>query len=78
MSMVIPMKEHFVSYTTIVFFAEPFYKDNSFTIHERNIQHLGIEFYKVTNGLSPVMSQVFPQKDIIRYPSENVPSKLQM
>ena len=53
-------------------FAELLSKDNSFTIHERNIQALGIELYKVANGLSPViMSQVFPLKDNIRYPPEN-------
>ena len=28
-------------------------KDNSFTIHERNIQTLAIELYKVVNHLSP-------------------------
>ena len=53
-------------------FAELLSKDNSFTIHERNIQTLGIELYKVAIGLSPViMSQVFPLKENIRYPSEN-------
>ena len=34
---------------------------NSFTIHERNIQTLAIELFKVVNKISPVlMSQVFP------------------
>ena len=28
-------------------------KDNSFSIHERNIQSLAIEIYKFLNGLSP-------------------------
>ena len=28
-------------------------KDNSFSIHERNIQSLAIEIYKLLNGLSP-------------------------
>ena len=28
-------------------------KDNSFSIHERNIQNLAIEIYKFLNGLSP-------------------------
>ena len=36
-------------------FAELLNKDNSFTIHERNIQALGIELYQVANGLSPVI-----------------------
>ena len=36
-------------------------KDESFTIHERNIQTLGIELYKVAWGLSPeIMKLVFP------------------
>ena len=38
-------------------------KDESFTIHERNIQTLGIELYKVAYGLSPkIMNTVFPLK----------------
>ena len=54
-------------------FAELLNKNNYFTIHERNMQAIGIELYKVANGLSPViMSQVFPLKDNIRYPSENM------
>ena len=53
-------------------FAELLNKDNSFTVHERNIQALGIELYKSANGHSSViMLQVFPLKDNIRYPSEN-------
>ena len=36
-------------------------KDNSVTIHHRNIQYLSIELYKVKNGLSPpIMNLVFP------------------
>ena len=46
--------------------------DNSFTIHERNIQTLAVEIYKVVNGLSPqIMKLVFPLKTNVRYPSEN-------
>ena len=46
-------------------------KDNSVTIHERNIQNLAIEHYKVINGLSPViMSLVFPIKENIKYCSK--------
>ena len=42
-------------------FAELLTKDESFTIHERNIQTLGIELYKVVYGLSPkIMNAVFP------------------
>ena len=44
-------------------------KDNSFTVHERNIQALGIELYKVANGLSPGYNAVsFPSV----FPSENM------
>ena len=47
-------------------------KDNSVTIHERNIQTLAIELYKVLNNISPeIMSSVFPLKDNIRYPTKN-------
>ena len=53
-------------------FEELRFKDNSFTIHERNIQALAIELYKVINGLSPeIMKLVFPLKANVRYPSEN-------
>ena len=39
-------------------------KDGSFTIHERNIQTMAIELYKVINGLSPeIMKQVLPLKE---------------
>ena len=39
-------------------------KDRSFTIHERNIQALAIELYKIINGISPdIMKQVLPLKD---------------
>ena len=48
-------------------------KDESYTIHQRNIQMLAIELYKVANEISPkIMSFVFPIKDIIRYPRENI------
>ena len=48
-------------------------KDNSFTIHERNIQTLAIELYKVVNHLSPkIMDFIFPLKKEIRYPNENI------
>ena len=33
-------------------FEELFERDNSFTIHERNLQKLAIEMFKVNNGLS--------------------------
>ena len=37
-------------------------KDNSFTIHHRNIQKLAIEVYKVINNASPpIMKHIFPR-----------------
>lgn len=54
-------------------FEELLYKDNAFTIHERNIQTLAIELFKVINGISPeLMSQVFPIKSSTKYQSKNV------
>ena len=45
-------------------------KDGSFTIHERNIQALAIELYKIINGISPdIMKQVLPLKDCDIYSS---------
>ena len=53
-------------------FRELLLKDNSVTVHERNIQTLAIELYKILNGLSPeIMSQVFPLKEDIKYCSQN-------
>ena len=53
-------------------FRELLNKDNSVTIHERNIQNLAIELYKVLNGLSPeIMSIIFPVKENIKYCSQN-------
>ena len=54
-------------------FEELLNRDNSFTIHERNIQALAIELYKVVNGHSPeIMKIVFPLKANMRYPSKNM------
>ena len=45
-------------------FDELLNRDNSCTIHMRNIQALAIELYKVINGLSPeIMNQVFQLKE---------------
>ena len=54
-------------------FEELLLKDESFTVHERNIQTLAIELYKVANDLSPkIMSLVFPLNTQARYTGENV------
>ena len=43
-------------------------RDQSFTIHERNIQHLAIELFKVKNGLSPnFMNEIFTLNENNRY-----------
>ena len=53
-------------------FSDLLKKDNSFTIHERNIQSLAIELFKVVNRISPkIMEHVFPLKETLRYPNEN-------
>ena len=53
-------------------FSELLIKDESFTIHERNIQTLAIELYKVAYGLSPkLMNQVLPLNVQSKYPGEN-------
>ena len=55
-------------------FRELLNKDNSFTIHERNIQTLVIELYKVVNGISPqLISQVFPLKKSVKYIFQKIP-----
>jgi len=53
-------------------FNELLLKDNSFSIHERNIQTLAIELYKVVHGLAPkIMNFVFPLKKNRVYSREN-------
>ena len=54
-------------------FEELLKKDKSFTIHERNIQTLGIELYKVAHGTAPkIMNLVFPTKPDVKYPWNNI------
>ena len=54
-------------------FEELLLKDNSVTIHVRNLQALAVEIYKVVNDISPeIMKQVFTIKESVRYPSENI------
>ena len=47
-------------------------KDESFTVHERTIQTLAIELYKVIYRLSPkILDKIFPLKSSSRYPGNN-------
>ena len=49
-------------------FEELLLRDGSMTIHEKNIQFLAIELFKVINGLSPeIMKEVFPVKETNNY-----------
>ena len=46
-------------------FGDLLQKDNSFTIHQRNLQKLATEMYKTYNDLSPeLMKSIFPIRDI--------------
>ena len=52
-------------------FRELLDKDNSVTIHEKNIQSLAVEMYKQSNEISPkIMNEVFPLKKEIKYHSK--------
>ena len=45
-------------------FEELLEKDNTVSVHQRNLQFLAAELYKVLNGLSPdLMKNVFPLND---------------
>ena len=47
-------------------------KDNSFSIHERNIQSLAIEIYEFLNGLSPsILNNVFHKNISNSYDTQN-------
>ena len=48
-------------------------RDKSFTVHERNIQTLAIEMFKVVNDLSPeIMKAVFPLKSNPMYCTKQI------
>ena len=52
---------------SISLFHELLQKDNSFTIHHRNIESLRIEIYKIKQNLSnEIMTSIFPPK-VIKY-----------
>ena len=43
-------------------------KDDTFTIHQKNVQNLAIEIYKYLHGLSPaILSEVFKVNETIPY-----------
>ena len=43
-------------------------KDDTFTIHQKNVQNLAIEIYKYLHGLSPaILSEVFKVNKTIPY-----------
>ena len=47
-------------------------KDESFTVHERNIQTMAIELYKVAYGLAPkIMDLILPLNSRDVYPRES-------
>ena len=49
-------------------FEELLCKDNSFTVHERNIQYLAIELFKLKNAIAPeFMNDIFPLKNKLLY-----------
>ena len=59
---------HIINDGSKLTYDELLHKDNSFTIHERNIQALAIEMYKIMNNTSPViLKQIVPLKEINRY-----------
>ena len=52
-------------------FNELLIKNRSFTIHERNIQTLATEVFKIINGLSPeIMKEILPLKLTSNYSSK--------
>ena len=70
------MREHSVLFTMINYlssFQSLLLKDNSVTIHIRNIQALAIELHKIVNGFScDIMMQVIQLKSNHRYPTKRV------
>ena len=48
-------------------FSELLEKDNSVSIHYRNIQRLALEMYKVAIGMSTVMNEIFKLREESHY-----------
>ena len=48
-------------------FSELLEKDNSVSIHYRNIQPLALEMYNVANGMSTVMNEIFKLREESHY-----------
>ena len=49
----------------LLVFTELLIKDNSVTIHDRNLQVLATEIYKTLNNLNPkIMKNIFTERDI--------------
>ena len=54
-------------------FDELLSRDGTVTVHERNIQILDVELFKIVNGDAPdILKEVFPLKDSKRYPLRSI------
>ena len=59
-------------------FNELLIKDESYTVHERNIQTLAIELYKVAYKLCPkIMNLILPLNTEANYPAKKYVSDIQ-
>ena len=66
------MKERYVYQDSKSSFGDLLTKDGAYAIHNRNIQTLAIELYKVWQGIAPkIMEKVFPLNSSAKYPGQN-------